>query len=85
MLNIIKNLTFLKERVQANEKLSRLKLLERAPQNNAIENGGLNKGKITQKIYNMCVDLIGEKVTRETVPTVSTSDDVLKLMAVKNK
>jgi len=64
------------------EKLNRLRLLEKIPEKSQAENDLLDKAKISQKIYNMCVDLVGEKVTREAVPQVSTSDDIIKLMTV---
>jgi len=64
------------------EKLNRLRLLEKLPQNSLAENDLLDKPKISQKIYSMCMELVGEKVTREAVPQVSTSDDIIKLMTV---
>lgn len=70
-----------KDKIQAQEKLARLRLLEKAPQN-LEENEGLDKAKIAQKIYSMWREISKDENLPETVPQDFTSDDILKLMAV---
>jgi len=73
-----------KDKIQAQEKLGRLRLLEKAPQN-LEENEGLDKAKIAQKIYSMWREISKDENLPETVPLDFTSDDILKLMAMLEK
>jgi hypothetical protein len=69
-----------KDKIQAQEKLGRLRLLEKAPQN-LEENEGLDKARIAQKIYSMWREISKDESLPEAVPHDFTSDDTLKLMA----
>ncbi len=73
-----------KDKIQAQEKLGRLRLLEKAPQN-LEENEGLDKAKIAQKIYSMWREISKDENLPEAVPHDFTSDDILKLMAMLEK
>lgn len=64
------------------EKLNRLKQFEKAPQHGENESVDIDKVRIRQKIFDMSMEIVGEKQTRDIATQISNSDEALKLMAV---